>query len=176
MNSLEKYAKKVRRRLRVDHKTKRRIVEGLMAEFEYALSNGETESQILARMGTATQMAADYNSSYKDDSNYQTNRKYSIARTVSIVSLILTVIIIGIAIGLQIYTMNNASFSSTGGVAGPVNVAITSAPITFFDLIQNARWFIATPLIVFVLSVTYCIISRIRQKKVNKYEKKLEAG
>lgn len=171
MNSLEKYAKQVKRHLRVDRKTKERIVEGLMAEFEYALSNGETENEILTRMGAASQMAADYNSSYKNDPDYQANRKYAIARTVSIVSLILTFIIVGIAIGLQVYTMNHTSVSSTGGVSGPANVEITSAPITFFDLIQNARWFIAIPLVVFVLSAVYCIVSRIRRKKVNKYEK-----
>lgn len=168
MNSLEKYANQVKRHLRVDHKTKKRIVEGLMAEFQYALSNGETESEILTRMGAASQMAADYNSSYKNDPDYQTNRKYTIVKTASIVSLIITLIIVGIAIGLQIYTMNHASVSSTGGVSGPANVEITSAPITFFDLIQNARWFIAIPLAVFVLSVAYCIISRIQRTKKDK--------
>lgn len=80
MNSLEKYAKQVKRHLYVDRKTKKRIIEGLMAEFEYALSNGETENEILTRMGAASQMAADYNSSYKNDPDYQANRKYAICQ------------------------------------------------------------------------------------------------
>lgn len=171
MSSIEKYIKQVRRYLQVDHKTKTRITEGLMAEFEYALSNGETEDDFLKRIGSPKKVASDYNISYKEDPEYQKKRKYTIAKSASIISLVLTVVIIGVAVGLQVHTMKNSSVSQIGGVTEPVNVEITSMPITFFDLIKNVKEFIVIPLVVFVLSAAYCIIAKIKQKKVKHYEK-----
>ena len=71
MNDYEKYLRKVKANLHLDSKTKKRVIEGLRTEIEYATENGETIQEVLNRMGKPEKMALSYNESYKNDYSYQ---------------------------------------------------------------------------------------------------------
>lgn len=126
MNDYEKYLRKVKANLHLDSKTKKRVIEGLRTEIEYATENGETIQEILNRMGKTEKMALSYNESYKNDYSYQKKRKYSIAKNISIISLLIMIALLLISVFIGMQNGGNYSISYFGGVSNPISVEITN--------------------------------------------------
>lgn len=164
MNDYEKYLRKVKANLHLDSKTKKRVIEGLRTEIEYATENGETIQEILNRMGKPEKMALSYNESYKNDYSYQKKRKYSIAKNISIISLLIMIALLLISVFIGIQIGGNYSISYFGGVSNPISVEITNNPITIMDLIKYIACYIAIPFITFVLSTIYCVVIKVKNE------------
>lgn len=164
MNDYEKYLRKVKANLHLDSKTKKRVIEGLRTEIEYATENGETIQEILNRMGKPEKTALSYNESYKNDYSYQKKRKYSIAKNISIISLLIMIALLLISVFIGIKIGGNYSISCFGGVSNPISVEITNNPITIMDLIKYIACYIAIPFITFVLSTVYCVVIKVKNE------------
>ncbi len=164
MNDYEKYLRKVKANLHLDSKTKKRVIEGLRTEIEYATENGETIQEILNRMGKPEKMALSYNESYKNDYSYQKKRKYSIAKNISIISLLIMIALLLISVFIGIQNGGNYSISYFGGVSNPISVEITNNPITIMDLIKYIACYIAIPFLMFVLSTIYCVVIKLKNE------------
>lgn len=164
MNDYEKYLRKVKANLHLDSKTKKRVIEGLRTEIEYATENGETIQEILNRMGKPEKMALSYNESYKNDYSYQKKRKYSIAKNISIISLLIMIALLLISVFIGIQNGGNYSISYFGGVSNPISVEITNNPITIMDLIKYIACYIAIPFLMFVISTIYCVTLNLKYK------------
>lgn len=164
MNDYEKYLRKVKAHLHLDSKTKKRVIEGLRTEIEYATENGETIQEVLNRMGKPEKMALSYNESYKNDYSYQKKRKYSIAKNISIISLLIMIALLLISVFIGIQIGGNYSISYFGGVSNPISVEITNNPITIMDLIKYLACYIAIPFLMFVISTIYCVTLNLKDK------------
>lgn len=167
MNDYEKYLRNVKANLHLDSKTKKRVIEGLRTEIEYATENGETIQEILNRMGKPEKMALSYNESYKNDYSYQKKRKYSIAKNISIISLLIMIALLLISVFIGIQNGGNYSISYFGGVSNPISVEITNNPITIMDLIKYIACYIAIPFLMFVISTIYCVTLNLKYKNKN---------
>lgn len=165
------YITTLKRHLRVDRKTKKRIIKSLYEEVQFSLDNGENIDDILNRMGSADRMAKDYNESYKEDPIYQKHRKYIIIRRIAIVSLLTAVVLLLVSVSVQFYILNSSFVSQVGGVSEPNSVETTSQTVGIIHLLKNTNKIVPFALIVFVLSTIYCIITRIKKKKVDDDEK-----
>lgn len=165
MNDYEKYLRKVKANLHLDSKTKKRVIEGLRTEIEYATENGETIQEVLNRMGKPEKMALSYNESYKNDYSYQKKRKYSIAKIISIISLLIMIVLLLISVFIGIQNGGDYLISYFGGVSNPLSVEITNSTITIMDLIKYMACYIAIPFIMFILSTVYCVIVKVKEKR-----------
>lgn len=171
MSVYERYLAKVKFHLRVDKKTKNRIIDGLRTEMEYAIENGESSDELFKRMGSPEEMARSYNNTYKKDPDYQKRKRYRIAKAISLTSLIITAIAALAVIIVGVSLMDNYSVSQIGGVSGPTTSETVNTPLTFLDLIRSTGKYIAIPIIVFVSSTIYCLIEKIQNRKRLNHEK-----
>jgi hypothetical protein len=114
-------------------------------------------------MGPEKDMAADYNHSYKSDPDYQAQRRFTIAKRIAFVTLIIAVTFLAVSMIGRMVFFNSDYVSHVGGVSGPVNVETTK------EIISPLRWLNAVgkimpvTLVIFVLSATYCIVAKIKR-------------
>ncbi len=164
MNIYEKYLMKVKFRLHVDRETKKRIIDGLRTDMEYAIENGETSDELFRRMGSPEEMAESFNSTYQKDPDYQKRKRYRIAKVITFTSLGISVILVLAVIMVGVNLRGNYSISPIGGVSGPTNIETVSTPVTLLDVIKPISKYVTIFMIVFVLSAAYCIKEKFRQK------------
>ena len=159
------YISKVNRYLHLDRKTKKRIIEGLQTEIQLALDNGESIDDILNQMGSAKDVADDYNKSYRSDPEYVAQRRYSILKRTALIAFIVAVAFFGVSLIGQTIFMNSDNVSQIGGISGPANVVKTESvisPLRWIDFIGKITFI---PMVVFVFSTLYCFIVKIKKRK-----------
>ena len=160
MNDVNLYLLHVQKHLHLDKKIKKRIMEDLRAEMEYAIENGEASEDIVQRMGAPKSVALEYNEFYKHDAVYQARRKCVISRRIAAVSFIFTVLILLLTfVGENLY-WNSDFVTKIGGMSGPSNVVMTSRMLTPLDFILRVKSIVPILLAVLVFSTIYYFIQK----------------
>lgn len=144
MMDYNSYVKRIKRRLHVDEKTKRRIVEGIEAEIQHALDGGESLDDIQTRMGAPKGVAAEYNISYKNDTAYQTDHRVILAKRVMIIAFLSAALAIGVSKIGRVLFFDSNHVSSTGGVSGPLKITTVQHPVS---PLSTLMWFGSFPLL-----------------------------
>jgi uncharacterized membrane protein len=159
------YISRIKKYLFLDKKTKMRIVEGIQTEIQVALDNGETLDVVIARMGSAKEVAAEYNQSYKDTVEYKVQRRVFVIKRIAIVTLAIAAISIGISqIGTAVF-FSGENVTTVGGVSGPENVTFSKTPLPplyYFNIIDKISWI---ALVAFALSVAIWIMVVMKRNK-----------
>ncbi len=69
------YIARIKRALRLDPKTKHRVIEGIQTEIQLSLDTGMTIDDAIEKLGQPREVANEYNQSYKNEPEYQAKRK-----------------------------------------------------------------------------------------------------
>ena len=69
------YIARIKRGLRLDPKTKHRIIEGIQTEIQLSLDAGMSIDEAIEKLGQPKEVANEYNQAYKNEPEYQAKRR-----------------------------------------------------------------------------------------------------
>lgn len=123
MDEMRRYLKEVRRGLRLDRKTRARVMSDLAGDLESRLQAGQTPEEIRAELGTPAQAAATLNEAFPDHRSDASGWRW------------LFVAVAGVWIFLvsdlpgrvfRLFTADSATIGIIGGADGPTAIFVTS--------------------------------------------------
>lgn len=121
----ERYLNGIRRRLKLDRKTSGRVISDLREEIHQAEAGGESLEAILARMGSAEAVAAEYRRSFLEDQAYRAARRMRRCRTAALAcgAVFLGMLCLRIAARPLM-----PALGIIGGADGPTQILVSAAP------------------------------------------------
>ena len=122
----EKYIKQVKKRLAVPSSKRKTVLQDLEKTFASAAENGETEQQVIARLGTPEQFAAGIEEQFGID-----RKKRLKTRTVVWTIIWLVVAVVGFLVYLTIRQQQelNGALGIIGGADGPTAIIVSGPGI-----------------------------------------------
>ncbi len=116
----EKYIKQVKKRLAVPSSKRKTVLQDLEKTFASAAENGETEQQVIARLGTPEQFVAGIEKQLGID-----RAKYIKTRTIVSTVICLAVAVIGFSVYLTIQQEMIGAIGIIGGADGPTAIIVS---------------------------------------------------
>lgn len=131
MTELNRYARGIERRLRVDRATRRRIMNDLNGDLQSRAENGQTLEEICAELGTPAEVAAEFNEVFAEQNGpYKSPWRWAflaLAVLLAVVELLLPVVLELLA-GVSMVTSpaETASVGVIGGADGPTAIFVAT--------------------------------------------------
>ncbi len=116
----EKYIKQVKKRLAVPSSKRKTVLQDLEKTFASAAENGETEQQVIDRLGTPEQFVAGIEKQLGID-----RAKYIKTRTIVSTVICLAVAVIGFSVYLTIQQEMIGAIGIIGGADGPTAIIVS---------------------------------------------------
>ena len=116
----EKYIKQVKKRLAVPSSKRKTVLQDLEKTFASAAENGETEQQVIDRLGTPEQFVAGIEKQLGID-----RAKYIKTRTIVSTVICLAGAVIGFAVYLTIQQEMIGAIGMIGGADGPTAIIVS---------------------------------------------------
>ena len=116
----EKYIKQVKKRLAVPSSKRKTVLQDLEKTFASAAENGETEQQVIARLGTPEQFAAGIEEQFGID-----RKKRLKTRTIIWTTICLVVAVIVFSVYLTIQQEMIGAIGIIGGADGPTAIIVS---------------------------------------------------
>lgn len=157
-NQKEKYLKDLQKHLRVEKKIKSEIIEDIRSDINLRMSNGEKINEILTNLGSAKNLAYDFNKSYPE---YKSDRLIYLTKKFSICTSVIAIICFAIGMIGRIQFLSSNKIATIGGVDGPANIIISSQPISPLK-IYNFLLIISS---IFILLLIFCVIFLLTRSK-----------
>ncbi len=120
----EKYIKQVKKRLAVPSSKRKTVLQDLEKTFASAAENGETEQQVIARLGTPEQFAAGIEEQFGID-----RKKRLKTRTIIWTTICLVVAVIVFSVYLTIQQEMIGAIGIIGGADGPTAIIVSGSGI-----------------------------------------------
>lgn len=120
----EKYIKQVKKRLAVPSSKRKTVLQDLEKTFASAAENGETEQQVIARLGTPEQFAAGIEEQFGID-----RKKRLKTRTIIWTTICLVVAVIVFSVYLTIQQEMIGAIGIIGGADGPTAILVSGPGI-----------------------------------------------
>ena len=120
----EKYIKQVKKRLAVPSSKRKTVLQDLEKTFASAAEHGETEQQVIARLGTPEQFAAGIEEKLGID-----RKKRLKTRTIIWTTICLVVAVIGFSVYLTIQQEMIGAIGIIGGADGPTAIIVSGSGI-----------------------------------------------
>ena len=120
----EKYIKQVKKRLAVPSSKRKTVLQDLEKTFASAAENGETEQQVIARLGTPEQFAAGIEEQFGID-----RKKRLKTRTIIWTTICLVVAVIVFSVYLTIQQEMIGAIGIIGGADGPTAIIVSGPGI-----------------------------------------------
>ena len=120
----EKYIKQVKKRLAVPSSKRKTVLQDLEKTFASAAENGETEQQVIARLGTPEQFAAGIEEQFGID-----RKKRLKTRTIIWTTICLVVAVIVFSVYLTKQQELNGALGIIGGADGPTAIIVSGPGI-----------------------------------------------
>lgn len=120
---VKRYMNAIERRLRVDRKTRIRIMTELASDFQSRRENGQSDEQIMAELGTPEKVAAEFNGAL-GTSNKRSRWRWGF---VILAVLVLAVVLLPVLVN-KFAAGQAASLGVIGGADGPTAIYVTAAP------------------------------------------------
>ena len=120
----EKYIKQVKKRLAVPSSKRKTVLQDLEKTFASAAENGETEQQVIARLGTPEQFAAGIEEQLGID-----RKKRLKTRTIIWTTICLVVAVIVFSVYLTIQQEMIGAIGIIGGADGPTAIIVSGPGI-----------------------------------------------
>lgn len=116
----EKYIKQVKKRLAVPSSKRKTVLQDLEKTFASAAENGETEQQVIDRLGTPEQFVAGIEEQFGID-----RKKRLKTRTIIWTTICLVVAVIGFSVYLTIQQEMIGAIGIIGGADGPTAIIVS---------------------------------------------------
>lgn len=124
MPPVKRYMTAIERRLRTDPKTRRRIMRELGSDFQNRRDAGLTDAEIMAEMGTPSQVAAEFNAAFAAEHRpYKSPWRWLLLALAVLVPSVL--LLSGMAAG-AVFSVPGASIGVIGGADGPTAIFVAS--------------------------------------------------
>ena len=120
----EKYIKQVKKRLAVPSSKRKTVLQDLEKTFASAAEHGETEQQVIARLGTPEQFVAGIEEQLGID-----RKKRLKTRTIIWTTICLVVAVIGFSVYLTIQQEMIGAIGIIGGADGPTAILVSGPGI-----------------------------------------------
>ena len=120
----EKYIKQVKKQLAVPASKRKTVLQDLEKTFASAAEHGETEQQVIARLGTPEQFAAGIEEQLGID-----RKKRLKTRTIIWTTICLVVAVIGFSVYLTIQQEMIGAIGIIGGADGPTAILVSGPGI-----------------------------------------------
>lgn len=123
MNEIQNYRNQIERRLRLDRKTRQRIMADFGSDLQSRLDAGQTLEQIKSELGGPEQVAAEFNEAFAGQAKaYKKRRRWLVFATASALS---GAILAGDAWFLTVSRRLGSTVGIIGGADGPTTVFVT---------------------------------------------------
>lgn len=127
---VKRYMNAIERRLRLDRKTRLRIMTELAGDFESRRESGQSDEAIMADLGTPEEVAAQFNNAFG------ASRCPSRWRWVFVA--LAAVVLAAALLPFGLSSQSSASVGVIGGADGPTSIYVTGTP--FQSLVQILPW------------------------------------
>ena len=134
MDVIGNYLRQLKRELKTDQETKKKIIEDIRSDIEMHISNGKTAKEAMEIVGEPKEVAKEFNLSYPE---YATNKRRYIMRTVAIVCGIIAASCLLIGLVGRITYFESDQVSQIGGADLPEQVIVTVEPISSLSLFDG---------------------------------------
>lgn len=121
---VKRYMNAIERRLRVDRKTRLRIMTELAGDFESRRESGQTDEQIMAELGTPAEVAAQFNTAFGAAGPGSRWRWAFVVLAVLVLAIALIPALVG-----QLSVGQADSLGVIGGADGPTAIYVTTSPM-----------------------------------------------
>ena len=133
----DSYIAKIKRKLRLDRKTKQRVIEGIQTEIQLLLDAGVSIEGAIEKLGSPKEVAGEYNRSYKEDPVYRAKRRSYIFLRISVTTAIVATVLLALSLIGKYVFLHSGHVSTVGGVSGPDSITETVqviSPLFFLDI------------------------------------------
>ena len=134
MDVIGNYLRQLKRELKTDRETKKKIIEDIRSDIEMYISNGKTAKEAMEIVGEPKEVAKEFNLSYPE---YATNKRRHIMRAVAIVCLIIAASCLLIGLVGRFTYFESDQVSQIGGADLPEQVIVTVEPISSLSLFDG---------------------------------------
>lgn len=130
---VKRYMNAIERRLRVDRKTKLRIMTELAGDFQSRRDNGQSDEAIMKELGTPEQVAAEFNASLGGAPSVSRWRWGFVV----LAAVVLAVVLVPAAVN-RLAVSQPDTIGVIGGADGPTSIYVTTSP--FQSLVGILPW------------------------------------
>ena len=155
---------KIKRKLRLDRKTKQRVIEGIQTEIQLLLDAGVSIEGAIEKLGSPKEVAGEYNRSYKEDPVYRAKRRSYIFLRISVTTAIVATVLLALSLIGKYVFLHSGHVSTVGGVSGPDSITETVQVISLLFFLDIAERIALILIIAFVLSIICWLLTCIKRK------------